>query len=404
MIPQVFDAAKLVDNAFLFILAIALGILGLVTLLMVYFIIRYHHTRNPEATEIHGSIPLELLWTIIPSFLVLAMFWFGWDSYKAMRAAPADALTIGVEGRMWSWAFTYPDGKRSNKLVVPVDTPIKLDMTSVDVIHSFYVPAMRIKMDTVPGMTTYVWFKSDSVGDFDILCAEYCGLKHANMIGILSVVREAQYEKWLTGESSEGAAKGVELLEGYGCTSCHSLDGTDGVGPTFKGISGRQFIAELPDGSETEMIADAEYLERAILNPDAEYVKGYSPSMPSFEGAIPDEDLEAMVAYLMTGDATPKDPGREVAENEGCLSCHSTDGSIVAGPSFRGLAGSQRTVSENGATRTITADREYLHESIVAPGDKVTEDYDPMMPAYDYLEPGQVDALIDYIESLKEGG
>jgi len=402
MIPQVFEAAKLVDRAFLFTLGVAVAILVLVTVLMIYFVIRYHHTRNPEPTEIHGSVALELLWTIIPCIIVAAMFWFGWDSYKAMRAAPENALTIGVEGRMWSWAFTYPGGKRSNKLVVPVDTPVKLDMTSVDVIHSFYVPAMRIKMDTVPGMTTYVWFKSDSTGDFDILCAEYCGLKHANMIGILSVVDEEAYEKWLSGSDTEGAAKGVSLLESYGCTACHSLDGSENVGPTFKGISGRRFTAEMPDGTEKEFIADAEYLKRAILNPDAEYVKGFAPAMPAYEGAIPDEDLEGMISYLMTGDATPKAAGREVAENEGCLSCHSTDGSIVAGPSFRGLAGSERTVSEGDTVRTVTADRDYLRESIVSPGKMITQDFDPMMPDYDYLEPGQVDALIDYIETLKE--
>lgn len=403
MIPQVFDAARQVDQAFLIILGISVGILILVTALLAVFVVRYHHTRHPEAVEIPGNVWLELVWTIVPAILVMGMFWFGWGSYKAMRAAPEDSLVIGVESRMWSWSFIYQGGKRSSKLVVPVDTPVKLDMTSLDVIHSFYVPAMRIKMDTVPGMKTYVWFKSDTKADFDILCAEYCGLKHANMLATLSVVGADEYQAWLAGDAGQGAAKGVALLENYGCTGCHSLDGTDGAGPSFKGLAGRRFMVELPGGSEAERTADTDYLRRAILEPDSEYVKGYSPGMPSYKETIPAEDLAAMVGYLLTGDATPKPAGREVAENEGCLSCHSTDGSVIAGPSFKGLAGSERTVTEGGAVRTVTADRDYLREAIVSPGGKITRDFDPMMPDYATLEPGQVDALVDYIESLGQG-
>ncbi|MBU1002184.1 MAG: cytochrome c oxidase subunit II [Proteobacteria bacterium] len=403
MIPQVFDAARQVDQAFLIILGISVGLLILVTALMAVFVVRYHHTRHPVAVEIPGNVWLELIWTIIPAILVTGMFWFGWSSYKAMRAAPENALAIGVESRMWSWSFIYPDGKRSTRLVVPVDTPVKLNMTSLDVIHSFYVPAMRIKMDTIPGMKTYVWFKSDTQADFDILCAEYCGLKHANMLATLSVVGADEYQAWLAGDAGQGAAKGVALLESYGCTGCHSLDGADGVGPSFKGLSGRRFTAELPDGSETQMVADEQYLKRAILNPDAEYVKGYSPAMPAYEGAIPEEDLTAMINFLLAGDATPKPAGRELAENEGCLSCHSTDGSVIAGPSFKGLAGSLRRVSEGDAVRSLKADREYLQESIVAPEKMISEGFEPMMPAYDSLEPAQLDALIDFIEDLGQG-
>ena len=305
MIPQVFEAAAQVDRAFIIILGIAVGILALVTALMVVFVVRYHYKRHPVAVETPGNIWLELLWTIVPSILVLGMFWVGWGSYKAMRAVPEDAMVVKVEGRMWSWSFTYADGKRASDLVAPVDTPVRLEMTSADVIHSFYVPAMRIKMDTVPGMTTTVWFKSDAVGEFDILCAEYCGLKHANMLATLKVVPREEFDQWLGG----GSGAGAELLESYGCTACHSLDGTESVGPTFKGIAGRRFEAELPDGTVKEMVADEGYLRRAILDPDAEYVRGFDPAMPPYEGAIPEEELKAMVAYLMTGDATPAPGG-----------------------------------------------------------------------------------------------
>lgn len=403
MIRQVFEAARQVDQAFLVILGIAAGILLLVTALMLFFVVRYHHTRHPRAVEIPGNVWLELAWVLIPSVLVLAMFWFGWSSYKAMRAAPQGAMEIGVEGRMWSWSFIYPGGRRAGVLMAPVDTPVKLSMTSLDVIHSFYVPAMRIKMDTVPGMTTTAWFKSDSTGEFDILCAEYCGLKHANMLAVLKVVEEPEFRAWLEGESA-GAARGVELLEGYGCTACHSLDGTPGVGPSLMGIAGRRFTAVAPDGGTVELVADEAYLRRAILEPDAEYVQGYDPAMPPYEGAIPEEDLAAMLAYLLRGDAEPEPEGRTLAEAEGCLSCHSTDGSLVAGPTLRGLAGAARAVVVGGAVRTVTADDGYLRESILDPGAKVVEGFDPFMPPYDHLSAEQVDVLVRWIGTLKEGG
>ncbi|WP_461209194.1 cytochrome c oxidase subunit II [Desulfocurvus sp. DL9XJH121] len=403
MTGQVFEAARLVDQAFLFILSIAVGILLLVTALMLFFVWRYHYTKNPVPTETPGNIWLELAWVVIPCVLVLFMFFAGWDSYKAMRSAPEGAMEIGVEGRMWSWAFTYPDGRRSKELVVPVDTPVLLKMTSVDVIHSFYVPAMRIKMDTVPGLTTTVWFKSDAAGEFDILCAEYCGLKHANMLAVLKVVGQEEYEAWARG-ATPGAARGVELLEANGCTACHSLDGSESVGPSFKGISGRGVTVLLPDGAKAERIVDESYLRLAILQPEAEVVEGFDPVMPPYEGALSDEDLKAMVGYLMRGDAAPAPPGRELAENEGCLSCHSTDGTVIAGPSFRGLAGSRRQVVADGKETDVVADDAYLARSIVDPGASVTKDFDPFMPPYDHLAPEQVQALVDWIKSLGDGG
>lgn len=398
MIDQVFEAAKQVDQAFIIILGIAVGILILVTVLMVYFVWRYHHTKNPEPTEIHDNVWLELIWTIVPTILVMAMFWFGWSSYKALHDVPDDAMEIAVEGRMWSWSFTYPNGKRASELVAPVDTPVKLRMTSADVIHSFYVPAMRIKRDTVPGMDTVVWFKSDRTGEFDILCAEYCGLKHANMISKLKVIAQEEYDAWIAGD---GEGNGLKLLESYGCISCHSLDGTDGVGPTFKGIAGRQVSLKMPDGTTVTRTTNEAYLKQAIIDPNSEIVEGYPAAMPPYEGAIPDEDLNAMVAYLMTGEAKATPIGRDIAENEGCLSCHSTDGTVIAGPSLRQLYGSVRTGTDSSGTeQERTANEAYLIESIVKPGDFVTQGFSPMMPAYDYLAQDQIDALVEYIKGL----
>ncbi|MBG0776627.1 MAG: cytochrome c oxidase subunit II [Desulfovibrionaceae bacterium] len=410
MYPQVFEAAKQVDQAFLVILGFCVFILLLVSALMGVFVWRYHHTRHPHPADIDGNVWAELAWTIIPTCIVMGLFWFGWTSYTALRNAPEGALQIGVEARMWSWSFIYPDGKRSAELVVPVDRPVKLHMTSKDVIHSFYVPAMRIKMDTVPGMQTYVWFESDSTGVFDILCAEYCGLKHANMISVLRVVSAEEYAQWLSGGAAKGGddAKGGQLLEDNGCLSCHSLDGSEGVGPTFKGLAGREVAVLLPDGSKKREIADETYVTHSILAPSDEVVEGFDDVMPGYADSLSKEDVAAMVHYLLKGGVAAPPPGRAVAEEQGCLSCHSTDGSVIAGPSFKGVFGAERLVRANGEgePRTVVADEAYLRESIRDPGKEVVDGFENMMPAYDVesLDDGALNDLVDYVESLAGGG
>ncbi|MCK9240478.1 cytochrome c oxidase subunit II [Desulfocurvus sp.] len=404
MTEQLFSAASEVDRAFLFILAFAVGALVLVTALMLYFSWRYHHTRNPEAVEIPGSLGLELLWTILPTAIVMAMFWFGWTSFKAMRTVPEGAMEVGVEARMWSWAFTYPGGRRSAELVVPVGGDVKLAMTSRDVIHSFYVPALRLKMDTVPGLTTTAWFNIAAPGEFDILCAEYCGLKHANMITTLRAVPEEDFRQWLAGADAASARAG-ELFSAYGCTACHDLGGGQGLGPPLDALGGRTGDVLLPDGGRRRITVDADYLRRAMLDPGAEIAEGYEAMMPSYQDQIPEADLEAMIRWMLTGDTAGPPPGRELAEAEGCMSCHSTDGSSIAGPSFRDLAGSVRRVrDQSGAVHEVVADDAYLGQSILDPGALVVEGETPIMPEYDYLDAEQVARLVEYIRSLGPGG
>ena len=401
MYPQVFAAAAQVDHTFLLIFGFSIFILVAVTGTMLWFLWRYHHTRNPVPTDIKGNFWAELIWTVIPVFIVAGLFWSGWTSYKALRAVPADAMEIGVTARMWSWSFAYPDGKRSSVLVAPLGRAVKLDMTSVDVIHSFYVPAMRIKMDTVPGMQTYVWFKADDVGEYDIMCAEYCGLKHANMITTLKVVPPDEFEEWLAGDNDP---KVLALFDTHGCTGCHTLDGSEGAGPTLKGIAGRQTELVLPGGGEKEVVADEAYLRQSILAPGAALVKGYDDIMPPYEGSIPASDLSAMVHYLLKGEAEAPHPGRTLAEAEGCISCHSTDGSEIAGPSFKGLYGATRTVLADGKESEVTADEAYIERSIRTPDAQVVKGYDNIMPPYDTLSNDHVDALVDYIETLGKKG
>lgn len=399
------DAAAKVDFAFLIIFVISVAVLALVTGLMLWFLWRYHHTRHPEAENVRESVWLEVMWTLIPTILALGMFWFGWDSFKALQSAPEDALEVRVEGRMWSWAFIYDNGRRSNVLYVPVDTPVKLTMTSTDVLHSFYVPAFRIKRDTVPGMNTYAWFRPEEAGDYDILCAEYCGLKHANMLSVVRVVSDEEFGAWYTGETDTKAAdKGKALLEEYGCVSCHSLDGSDGVGPTLKNIYGTTRQVVKADGTEAEVVADKPYLRRALLDPNAEVVKGYQAMMPGYDGVIPEEDLLEMVNWMANQGAMTMPMGRSVAEGEGCLSCHSTDGSEIAGPTFKNLYGSTVAVLRDGVEEQATADEAYLREAILEPEAVISKGYQPIMPPYGHLSEDDLSALVDWLKSLSKAG
>lgn len=399
MYPQSLSPVQQVDFAFIVIFGLsAVALLG-ITAAMLWFVWRYHHTRNPVATKIEGNVAAEIAWTLIPSLLVMALFYYGWVGYRALRDVPAGALEVGVKARMWSWVFEYPNGKRSSILQVPVNTPVKLNMTSVDVIHSLYVPAFRIKMDTLPGMSTYAWFRADKTGEYDLLCAEYCGLKHANMLSVVKVVDGPDYEKWVA-DKGQGGSRGKALLEAYGCVSCHSFDGSDGVGPTFKGLYGAEREVILGDGSHRKVVADEAYLRRAFKVPNAEVVVGYEPIMPSTDGMVPDGDFEEMLGWFLHGNMISHSQGRELMEQEGCLSCHSTDGSPMVGPTLKDIWNRKVTVMVNGKEQEMVSDRAYLVEALVKPNDKLVKGYDPIMPAYESFTPEQTDAMMTYMQTI----
>lgn len=401
MYPQSLSPVQQVDLAFYIIFGVSALLLLGITATMLWFVWRYEHRRNPVPTEIPGSIIAETAWTVIPTLIVMALFYYGWAGYKALRTVPPDALEVGVKARMWSWIFEYPNGKRSSVLYVPAGRPVKLNMTSVDVIHSLYIPAFRIKMDTVPGMETYAWFRAEAPGEFDILCAEYCGLKHANMLSSVKAVTSEKFSQWLESTEAPGG-KGRALLDSYGCISCHSLDGSPGPGPTFKDLYGAERTVILGDGSKRKVVVDEPYLRRAFQDPNAELVEGYEPIMPSTTGIVPEQDFEDMIAWFMHGNGLTREEGRRIMEQEGCLSCHSTDGSIVAGPSFRNLWGSEVDVTIGGKPARVKVDEAYVHESVVAPQKKLSKGWDSLMPAYDHFSPDQFDAMFDYLRSLSD--
>lgn len=189
-----------VDFAFYFVAGVTGFFFILITILMVFFMFRYHRKRNPEATDIPGNLKLEIFWTVIPTILVVIMFFIGLDGFVESLRTPDDAVQVNVKGQMWFWNFTYENGKISSDLMAPVGKPIRLNLNSGDVIHSFYIPAMRIKRDVVPGIEGNVWFIPEKEGEYDILCAEYCGLRHSYMTSKLKVVSPREFEGWLTAQ------------------------------------------------------------------------------------------------------------------------------------------------------------------------------------------------------------
>jgi len=190
-----------VDLAFWYILGISLILLVGITTVMVVFVVRYRRSRHPVSEDIRDNLALELVWTVIPTLIALSMFYMGWKSYISLRTVPEGALQVEVTAQMYSWIFTYDNGKESeDELVVPFGKPVKLNVTSVDVVHSLYIPAFRIKIDAVRGMKTYAWFPADELGEYDIECAEYCGTEHSSMTAKLKIVPEKEYLAWLKAE------------------------------------------------------------------------------------------------------------------------------------------------------------------------------------------------------------
>jgi cytochrome c oxidase subunit 2 len=329
MIVDTANIPQTVNNVFYFILAISVVLLILITFLMVFFVIKYHRKRNKESKDIEGNTWLEITWTVIPTLLVLGMFYYGWIGYKLIENVPKNAMQINVTGRMWSWLFEYNNGVQSDTLYVPLNQPIKVNLRSQDVIHSFFIPAFRVKHDVVPGNEKgYVWFQPKDLGKYDVLCAEYCGQQHAYMKTKVVVLPDNEFQAWLSAKANakpvpdsiatknivqkttaetkieqvktdqkKEVPLGFRLLNDNGCTSCHTTDGTPMVGPSFKGIFGKKQIV-ITNGKERRITIDDAYFKKSILKPDADIVKGYDPIMPEPDKMITDDEFKEMIAYI----------------------------------------------------------------------------------------------------------
>jgi cytochrome c oxidase subunit 2 len=292
-------SGRVVDNVFLYIVTICIILLALITFLMVYFVVRYRREKHPKPVDIEGSLWLEITWTVVPTLIVLTMFYYGLTGFEFLKKVPSGAMTVKVIARQWSWLFQYENGIQDPELRVPMGKPVKLVMNSLDVIHGFYIPAFRIKQDVVPGMTNYLWFEPTEVGTFDVMCSQYCGLEHSHMLTKMMVLPKEDFTKWYQGEQQKVALKGpslgAKLYQEKGCVGCHSTDGSPRVGPTFKGLFGKSEKV-VAAGKERTIVADEAFIRDYIRNPNVVRVVGYPPIMPKI--STTNEELAALVDYI----------------------------------------------------------------------------------------------------------
>jgi cytochrome c oxidase subunit 2 len=305
------DASNFVSSfntSFFLITGISLFLMIGLTATMLYFVFRYNNKRNKTAIQNEGNTKLEIIWTVVPILLALMMFYFGWEGWKPMNKPPKDAMTITTTARMWSFSFLYQNGKESTELVVPVGTPVKINLISVDVIHSLFIPAYRLKSDIVPGREKVMWFIPEREGDYDLYCAEYCGLRHSYMKSMVKVLSKEKFTAWYgdtaalaaAGTGSAVSDQGLTIMKFQGCMACHSTDGSKIVGPTYLNLFGKQQVVTR-DGADVTITADEEYIKKSILDPNAEIVKGYPKGlMQSYKGKISDADLAKIIEYLKT--------------------------------------------------------------------------------------------------------
>jgi cytochrome c oxidase subunit II len=295
-----------IDSVFIFITLVCLFFFVITQGALIYFAFKYRRNRiDPDAQTpyITDNKLLETIWIVIPSILILAIFAYGFLVFRDFRTAPAGAEEINVTAGQWYYNFRYPDGHTEvNQVRVPVNRPVKFIMTSKDVIHGFYLPDFRIKQDILPGAYTSIWVQPKKTGSFIILCTQYCGVGHSTMNAQMIVMNQADYDSWLKHEGKEKAGavslaeKGHEIMEQSGCLSCHTVDGTAKIGPTLKGLFGRNVA--LTDGKT--VVADEDYIRESIYDPGAKIVKGFPPIMPTFKATMKDEDITAIIAYIKT--------------------------------------------------------------------------------------------------------
>jgi cytochrome c oxidase subunit 2 len=294
---QASTMAGRVDALYFFLLAVSAFFSTLIAVLVIVFAIKYRRrSANEVGAPIHGSIALELLWSAIPFGITMVMFVWGASVFFSMARAPRGAMEVYVVGKQWMWKFQHVDGQREiNELHVPVGRPVRLTMGSEDVIHSFFVPDFRVKMDVVPGKTSSVWFEATRPGRSHLFCTEYCGTKHSGMIGWIVAMEPADFQAWLAGGAAEGsmASRGEKLFQDLACHTCHAPDAR-GRGPVLDGLFGSQVRLQ----SGATLVADESYLRESIVNPTAKIVAGYEPLMPAFQGLVSEEGLMQLIAYI----------------------------------------------------------------------------------------------------------
>lgn len=433
-----------IDAALLITLLITGIFFIAVTLFMALAIIRYRHKEGRRAAYQPENKALEWWLIGITTLGIVALLAPGLVVYYDFVRVPSNASELEVVAQQWQWSFRFPgqDGKlgksaiswvnaanplgldpkdpagqddvliRSNEVHLPLDQPVKVLLRSKDVLHNFYIPQIRSKMDMVPGMVSYFWFTPTKLGSYEVLCAEYCGLAHYNMRGKMLVEERAAFERWLSSQptfaqSLRAAPKpsrdnllqqGRQLAQERGCQACHSLDGSASLGPSWKGLYGRR--ETLADGSGVQV--DEAYLSESIRAPKAKLVQGYPPVMVPY--TFSEDELGALLALIQSlGDQPPAAPsaapgaasdlsgyGQQLAQTHGCLACHSLDGKPGVGPTWLGLYGKTETLSDGSQ---VTVDEAYLRQAIREPNAVLVKGFAAVMPSF-ALQDEEIEALI----------
>jgi cytochrome c oxidase subunit 2 len=286
-----------VDAIYFFMVAVTAFFSLLIATLVVVFAVKYRRRHDDDiGVAIHGSLPLELLWTFVPLVIAMVMFVWGALVFFDLYRSPANAMEIYVVGKQWMWKVQHMEGQREiNQLHVPIGRPVRLIMGSEDVLHSYYIPAFRVKADVVPGRYNTMWFTAKKPGEYHLFCAEYCGTKHSGMIGKVIAMEPPDFQAWLSGGRAEDSpvAAGAKLFQDLVCHTCHMGD-TQGRGPVLTGVFGNP--VQLQGGGT--VIADEAYIRESIVNPQAKVVAGYQPVMPTFQGLVTEEQLLQLIAYV----------------------------------------------------------------------------------------------------------
>ena len=292
-----------VDDLLIFVFSLsAVFFVGIVST-MTYFVVRYRRRHEGQRTSAnHGNVKIEVVWAAVPALLLVVIFAWGFRDYLYLAVAPRDSIEVRVTGQRWFWTFDYPAAGISgtSELTVPVGRPVKLVMSSKDVIHSFYVPAFRVKRDVLPNRYTEMWFEALQPGTYDVMCAEYCGRGHSTMLTRVKVVSQKEYEDWiasgggLSGEGMSSVEFGKLLFKKQGCSTCHSVDGSKKVGPSFLKKFGRK---EHIRGGGTVLVDD-NYIRESLMEPNAKVVEGYEPVMPTYSGRLKDKQINALIDYI----------------------------------------------------------------------------------------------------------
>lgn len=307
-VPDASNFVSTFNTAFFSVIGVSIVLLIAITVLMLYFVYKYNNKKNKKATHIEGNTKLEIIWTLIPTALVLTMFYFGWAGWDPMTKPPKDGLTVTTIARMWNFSFLYENGKQSTDLIVPVGTPVKLKLVSVDVLHSVFIPSFRIKEDIIPGRDKLMWFIPQREGSFDLYCAEYCGLDHSRMGANVKAIPQEEFDKWYNDTTAVKAtidtnipgAEGLAIMKAQGCNACHSSDGTKIIGPTYLGLWGSTQTV-VRSGQDVNITVDSAYIKKSIYDPNYEVVKGYQKGlMQPYDKSVSAKDIEKIIEYLQT--------------------------------------------------------------------------------------------------------